>query len=78
MSFGARIDPNQEPPSREQRQAREIEQLRDDLMRAYRRIDELRVKNLTIWKVIQRGQYDEQLQIAETHITPQGIVVIVR
>lgn len=55
----------------------EIMQLREDLYRAYRRIDQLNVEKLTIWKVIQRGKYDEQLQIVDTHTTPQGVVVVV-
>ena len=72
-----KLDPEAIPLTIEQRQAREIEQLRDDLMRAYRRMDELRVERLTIANVIQRGQYDEQLQIIETNTTPKGVVVIV-
>lgn len=32
----------------------------------------------TIWKVIRRGGYDEQLEIVEVSGTPLGVVVIVR
>jgi hypothetical protein len=61
----------------EERQADEIAELRQLLSQAYRRQDELQLEKLTIWKVIQRGKYDEQLQIVETNTTPQGIVIIV-
>ena len=65
------------PRTKEERQADEIAELRQLLTQAYRRQDELRLEKLTIWKVIQRGKYDEQLQIVETNTTPQGVVIIV-
>ena len=73
----AKTDPNVKPLTVEQRQAREIDQLRSDLMRAYRMIDELRIERLTVSRVIKRGKYDEQLQIIETNTTPHGVVIVV-
>ena len=65
------------PRTNEERQADEIAELRRLLSNAYQRHDELILEKLTIWKVIQRGKYDEQLQIVETNTTPQGVVIIV-
>ena len=73
----AKTDTTSKSLTVEERQAHEIEELRVDLIKAYKRIDDLRIERLTVWKVIQRGKYDEQLQIIETNTTPQGIVVFV-
>lgn len=65
------------PRTLEKRQIEEIEQLTQLLRESYVRQDELNREKLTIWKVIQRGKFDEQLSIVETNTTPQGVVVIV-
>jgi len=65
------------PKTKEERQADEIAELMHRLSQAYRRQDELQLEKLTIWKVIQRGKYDEELQIVETNTTPHGVVIIV-
>ena len=59
----------------EQRKDREIEELRSRLTAAYMRHDELILEKLTIWKVVQRGKYDEELQITDTFTTPHGVVI---